>query len=95
MATKTVENTVLKTKVDTGSPSLQYSCQDRQIELYASSWTIDGEEIGSEGRASFYSVMRDYFNGNDHSLESLRALEDCFLFGLTEIAKQRAKLEGK
>ena len=94
MATKTID-TIPKAEVITSSPSFEYSYQDRQIELHASSWTEDGEEIGSEGRASLYSIMRDYFSLDDHSPESLKALEDCFLFGLTEIAKQRARLEGK
>ena len=94
MATKTID-TIPKAEVTTSSPSLSYSDDDRLIELYANSWTEDGEEIGSEGRASLYSIMRDYFSLGDHSPESLKALEDCFLFGLTEIAKQRARLEVK
>lgn len=88
-----LSETILRSEVQPCSPSIEYYPLDRQIVLKTEMIDEDGNDYGKPMEESFYSVIQTYFNnGAIDDLNELKALEDCFLFGLTEIAKARAKL---
>jgi hypothetical protein len=82
---------VMRSDVGVCSPSLEYAPLDRQIMLFTMALDGNGDDITAECE-TLYSTLTSYFSGQPDSLDELKALEDCLLFGLTEIAKQRAKL---
>lgn len=82
---------ILRSDVSVCSAAIEYSSMDRQISLYSLALDKNGDELAREDE-SLYSILVSYFSGQPDDSEELKALEDCLLFGLLQIARARAKL---
>lgn len=92
MPTKKQDDDLIdRSEVSVCSPDMSYQPLNRQIVVGAQAVDGDGEYLATESD-SLYSVITSFISNDADSLESLKALEDCALFALTEIAKRRAEL---
>lgn len=72
-------------------PELAYSGLDHNLQLTTDVLDSDGNYAGESNRCTLFSVLESFFLNTELSPEALDAAEKCFLFGLLEIAKYRAK----